>query len=101
MERYEPLDGPLHGVVSDNHWRSNVKDLMAESAPGVEDSSVECTGERALSVGAESVMHDSLLGLRACSITGQSIAPHFRDPFIHSIQIRSRVLDVFSPCSPN
>ena len=51
----KPLNSPLHGVIGDNKRRSEVEDLMAESAPGVEDSGIECAGERTLSVAAECV----------------------------------------------
>jgi hypothetical protein len=70
----EPLDSPLHRIVGDDKRRSEVKDLVAESSPGVEDSSIECTGERTLSVGAEAVVHNAFLGLGACGTTHQSNA---------------------------
>jgi hypothetical protein len=62
----QPLDSPLQRVIGDDKRRSEVEDLMAESAPGIEDSSMGCTGERTLSVGAQSVVHNAFLGLGAC-----------------------------------
>lgn len=58
-----PLDSPLHGNVGDDHWRSEVENLVAESSPGVEDGCVERTGERALTIGTECKGIDTLLCL--------------------------------------
>lgn len=56
-----PLDSPVHSKVCDNEWRSDVKDLGAESPPGVEESGVKGSGKRTLSVGAQAVVDDALL----------------------------------------
>lgn len=50
-----PLISPVHEGIGDDKRRGNVEDLMPESAPGVEDGSVEGTGQRALSVGGQGV----------------------------------------------
>jgi hypothetical protein len=48
----QPLDSPAHGNVGDDEWRGEEEDLVRESSPGIEDSCVESTSKRALSVGA-------------------------------------------------
>ena len=57
-----PLNGPVHDSVSGNEGRSNVEDLVSESAEDVEDGSVTGTGKRALTVGGHSVGGDALGG---------------------------------------
>ena len=49
----QPLNSPLHRLVGNDKRRSEVEDLVAESAPGVEDGSMEGTGEGTLSVGTQ------------------------------------------------
>jgi len=62
----EPLDGPLHASVGNDEWRRNIEHLSTDSSPGVEDSSVECTSKRALSVGTQGVCIDTLLRGATC-----------------------------------
>ena len=59
----KPLDSPLHGKVADDHRRSEVENLIAESSPGVENGCVKSTGERSLTIGAECKRVDTLLCL--------------------------------------
>jgi hypothetical protein len=68
-EEGKPLNSPLHCVIGDDERRSKIEDLMAEPAPSVEDCSVERTGERKLSVSAQSVMQNASLRLRTYFIT--------------------------------
>ena len=96
VRKDQPLDSPLHRIVGNNKRRSEVKDLVAESSPGVEDSSIECTSERTLSVGAESVVHNAFLGLGACGATHQSNAS--QDPsFNPSIASRTTPIPSIYP----
>lgn len=55
-----PFNSPVHQRVGHNEWRSNVEDLMAESAEGVEDGGVPEVGEQALAVGREGIGGNSL-----------------------------------------
>jgi hypothetical protein len=54
-EDYEPLDSPVHSHIAKNERGSEVKYLVAESSPGVEDGCIECAGQRTLSVGTEGI----------------------------------------------
>jgi len=56
-----PMCSPVHYHVSGNEWRRNIKNLGAETPPGVEDGVVKGTGEGILTVRADSVGNDSLL----------------------------------------
>lgn len=47
-----PLARPAEDVVEEDHGRGPVEDLVAESPPRVEDSSVGTAGEGVLSVRA-------------------------------------------------
>ena len=47
-----PLDGPVQGVVEEDHGGRPVQDLVAEPPPGVEDGVVGGAGEGVLSVRA-------------------------------------------------
>jgi len=58
---YIPVCSPLHGVVEHNERGSPVQDLLAESAPDVEDGSVCSAGEDVLLVGRDGVGDDALL----------------------------------------
>ena len=60
------MDGPVHGVVADDHGRDDVEDLAAETAEGVEDGVVEGAGEGLLAVGGQAVGDDAALLLAAC-----------------------------------
>lgn len=60
-----PLNGPVHGSVGGNQGRSEVEDLVSESAPDVEDSGVSGASQRSLSVGGEGVGDNTLLRGRA------------------------------------
>ena len=51
----KPLDGPAHCHVGDDQRRCEVKNLVAESSPHIENGCVECTSKRSLSVGTETV----------------------------------------------
>lgn len=63
---YSPLDGPIHsGVCNDKRW-CEVENLKSESSPCVEDSGVQSTGKRTLSIRAEGVGRNTLLGLGTC-----------------------------------
>jgi hypothetical protein len=59
------LNGPLHGLVCDEHGDSPVKDLATGAAEGVEDGGVESSGKRILTVLGESVVDNALLRERA------------------------------------
>lgn len=59
------LNGPLHGLVCDEQRNAEVEDLTAGTAEGVEDSGVESSGKRVLTVLGEAVVDDALLGGRA------------------------------------
>ena len=61
-----PLNGPVHGVVADDHGGRPVEDLGAEAAPGVEDGVVGGAGEGVLAVGGDAVGDDALLLHAAC-----------------------------------
>lgn len=60
-----PLNSPVHGSVGGDEGRSDIEDLVSESAPDVEDSSVSSAGHGPLSVGGEGVGNDTLLRGRA------------------------------------
>jgi hypothetical protein len=60
------LNGPLHGLVCDEHGDSPVKDLTTGAAEGVEDSGVKSSGKRVLTVLGEAVVDNALLRERAC-----------------------------------
>jgi len=60
------LNGPLHGLVCDEHGDSPVKDLATGAAECVEDGGVEGSGKRVLTVLGEAVVDNALLGERAC-----------------------------------
>lgn len=60
------LNGPLHGLVCDEHGNGPVEDLATGAAEGVEDSGVEGSGKRVLTVLSEAVVDNALLGERAC-----------------------------------
>jgi hypothetical protein len=59
---YSLLLSPLHDLVSDDERDAPVKDLVAGAAEGVEDSGVEGTGQRVLTVLGEAVVDNALLG---------------------------------------
>jgi hypothetical protein len=61
------VDGPVHGVVADDHGGNNVEDLRAETAEGVEDGVVGRVREGVLAVGGEAVGDDAALLLAACA----------------------------------
>jgi hypothetical protein len=60
------LNGPLHGLVCDEHGDSPVKDLATGAAEGVEDGGVKSSGKRVLTVLGEAVVDNALLRERAC-----------------------------------
>jgi hypothetical protein len=60
-----PLNGPLHGVVTDEQGRGDKQHLRAEAAPGIEDCGVQRTSQRALCIGTQCVGGHTLLRLRA------------------------------------
>jgi hypothetical protein len=60
------LNGPLHGLVCDEHGDGPVEDLATGAAEGVEDGSVESSGKRVLTVLGEAVVDNALLRERAC-----------------------------------
>lgn len=74
----KPLNSPVHSNIANNERRSEVKNLMAESSPGVENSCVECTGERTLSVGAQAVVDYASLCLRPCVDRTSAPVPSLR-----------------------
>jgi hypothetical protein len=59
---YSLLLSPLHDLVSDDERDAPVEDLVAGAAEGVEDSGVESTGQRVLTVLGEAVVDNALLG---------------------------------------
>ena len=69
---FVPLDGPVHGVVEEDHGGSDVEDLAAESAPAVEDGGVGGAGQGVLSVGAQAVGDDAALLGAACEFAMSS-----------------------------
>jgi hypothetical protein len=60
------LNGPLHGLVCDEHGNGPVEDLATGAAEGVEDGGVKSSGKRVLTVLGEAVVDNALLGKRAC-----------------------------------
>ena len=64
-----PLDSPVHGSVGNDEGRNNVENLVAETAEGVEDGSVESTGKGTLAVRGQSVGGDALGGRATWKIT--------------------------------
>jgi len=60
------LNGPLHGLVCDEHGNGPVEDLATGAAESVENGSVKSSGERVLTVLSEAVVDNALLGERAC-----------------------------------
>lgn len=60
------LNGPLHGLVRDEHGNGPVENLAAGTTESVEDSGVKSSGERVLTVLGEAVVDNALLGERAC-----------------------------------
>lgn len=69
------LNCPIHSQVCDDERRSNIEDLVTESAPRVEDRRVQGTGKGSLSISADGVGYYALLCLRACS--GRGLASAF------------------------
>lgn len=59
------LNGPLHGLICDEHGDSPVEDLATGAAESVEDSGVKGSGKRVLTVLGEAVVDNALLGERA------------------------------------
>jgi hypothetical protein len=33
LEKYVPLNGPVHGAIGDDKWRYNIENLMSKSSP--------------------------------------------------------------------
>jgi hypothetical protein len=67
---YIPLDSPLHGRISDNHWRQPVEDLVSCASESVENCAVCGASEWSLTVRREAVGSDTLLWCRSyCSIS--------------------------------
>jgi hypothetical protein len=60
------LNGPLHGLVCDEHGDGPVEDLATGAAEGVEDGGVESSGKRVLTVLCEAVVDNALLREGAC-----------------------------------
>jgi hypothetical protein len=60
------LNGPLHGLVCDEHRDGPVEDLATGAAEGVEDGGVKSSGKRVLTVLCEAVVDNALLRERAC-----------------------------------
>jgi hypothetical protein len=60
------LNGPLHGLVCDEHGNGPVEDLATGTAEGVEDGSVKGSSKRVLTVLGEAVVDNALLRERAC-----------------------------------
>ena len=60
------LNGPLHGLVCDEHGDGPVEDLATGAAESVEDGSVEGSGKRVLTVLGETVVDNALLREGAC-----------------------------------
>jgi hypothetical protein len=60
------LNGPLHGLVCDEHGDSPVEDLATGAAEGVEDGGVQSSGKGVLTVLGEAVVDNALLRERAC-----------------------------------
>jgi hypothetical protein len=60
------LNGPLHGLVCDEHGDSPVKDLATGAAESVEDGGVKSSGKGVLTVLGEAVVDNALLRERAC-----------------------------------
>lgn len=59
-----PLNSPVHGSISKDKRRGDVKDLTASPAEGVEEGRMERTSKSSLPVGREVVGRD-FLGSRA------------------------------------
>jgi hypothetical protein len=67
-----PLDSPLHSVVPKNERGRPVEDLTPCAAEGVEDSSVQGSGEGIQSVRGHGVDGNTLLGRGACRCVSAS-----------------------------
>ena len=60
------VDSPVHDVVGGDQRRSEVEDLLAEAAPGVEDGIVGGAGEGVEAVRGDAVGDDPVLLDNAC-----------------------------------
>jgi hypothetical protein len=98
-----PLNCPLHREICDNHRRCPVEDLMGGPSECVEEGSVECASERALTIGAQSVRRNAFLWLGTCFADTSASSNHLlleSFPFSSRFLIQLRTSPYFLSVSP-